>query len=205
MKDNSVPEEKLLKLISGQKKMFKPPLKEDKSPIGPEANTAKNAQAKGLIKHKAWPSLSVNQIIIIVFIISVICLAAAFIYPMIVLKEVKLPAYVPEKVGSDNKNTKEEVRPYSFYLQGLQGRQVFSAAASQESEIATNVGVDLMKDLSLVGIIAGDKPQAIIEDKKNQKSFYVNKGQFIREFKIEDIQEGKVTLSYNGQRFELTI
>ena len=62
---------------------------------------------------------------------------------------------------------------------------------------------DLVKQLNLVGIIAGENPQAVIEDKNTQKTYYLNKGQFLGEIQLEDILEGKIIINHKGQRFEL--
>lgn len=62
-----------------------------------------------------------------------------------------------------------------------------------------------IQDLSLMGIISGDNPQAAIQDKKTQKVYYVSKGESVADFLIEDIQDGKIILGYKGQRYELRL
>ncbi|MCM8789708.1 MAG: hypothetical protein NC916_01615, partial [Candidatus Omnitrophica bacterium] len=66
-----------------------------------------------------------------------------------------------------------------------------------------NIDLEATKDLKLLGIIFGDNPQAIIEDAKNQKTYYLNREQSIGDFIVEDIRDGKVILDYQGQKFEL--
>ena len=78
---------------------------------------------------------------------------------------------------------------------------MFNNAGTSQPAIAANV--DLLKDITLVGIITGANPQAVIEDKKSLKNYYVTKGQFIGQMQVEDIQEGKIIINYKGQKYEL--
>jgi type II secretory pathway component PulC len=67
------------------------------------------------------------------------------------------------------------------------------------------VGTELMKEINLLGVISGANPQAVIEDKKSGKTYYVTEGQMIGDFQVEEIGYGKIILNYNGQKFELNI
>ncbi len=62
-----------------------------------------------------------------------------------------------------------------------------------------------IQDLNLLGIVSGDNPQAIIEDKKSQKTYFLKKGDFLGDFELKDIQKGKVILDLSGQQFELSL
>ena len=62
---------------------------------------------------------------------------------------------------------------------------------------------EALQDLNLLGVITGDDNQAIIEDTKTKKTFFLYKGDSFREFKVYDIREGSVTLDYEGERIEL--
>jgi type II secretory pathway component PulC len=110
-----------------------------------------------------------------------------------------------EKIAPQEAEPVQEVKPYEFYLEGIKSKQIFSSASRPEETArpASAASADLIKGINLVGIISGDRPQAIIEDKIMQKTYYVAKGQFVGAFQVEDIQEGKVILSYRGERFEL--
>jgi len=91
------------------------------------------------------------------------------------------------------------VKDYPAYSPGrtLFGPPTGGPAASEEAAggVSETVG--------LVGIIAGDNPQAIIEDKKAQKTYYLNKGQTFNGYVVEDIGDGKVTLDYEGRKISL--
>ena len=64
---------------------------------------------------------------------------------------------------------------------------------------------ELAKDLNLLGIIAGDDKQAIIEDKKTKKTFFLYKGDSVGEFRVYDVRENAVILDCRGERIELSM
>lgn len=201
MKDNISPEEKLLRLIRGQKK---------------PAASVPQPPATGAAIQSPLPKFSIpfsfKKIIpapdpkkLILFALAAACayLVLSLAWPLFGLNKIQLPKITPRKISEEKIELKEEVRPFEDYLEGTEGRQLFTSPAQEAQASIGQAGADLVKDISLVGIIAGDNPQAIIEDKKAQKTYYVIKGQFFGEFQVEDIQDGKIILNYRGQRFEL--
>lgn len=207
MRDNISPEEKLLKLIRGEKKPGRPA-------VVPAVAPAPQPQKVILPLLKKNPFLSSMQlrfafltpkkILTALFALSCLYLTISFIYPWVALEKIRLPKIKAEKINEAR--AKEEPKPYEYYVQGIPKRQLFvnPAMAGQEGgAAAAMINVDLIRDISLVGIISGEPAQAVIEDKKNQKTVYVNKGQFIGDFQLEDIKEGKVILNYKGQMYEL--
>ena len=63
--------------------------------------------------------------------------------------------------------------------------------------------VTLVKDLRLVGISWGKDPQVIIEDTKDNKTYFLKAGDPISKFKIDTILKDKVILDADGQKMEL--
>jgi len=60
--------------------------------------------------------------------------------------------------------------------------------------------------LSLIGVIAGEPPQAIIEDSQTKKSFFVTAGQSLIEgLMVKEILENRVVLDLYGERIELSL
>ena len=150
--------------------------------------------------------LNTRNVIRAVFIMAFIFLVVCLLYPFIALKKIKLPKITPALISQGMVELKSEVKPFEFYADEIKGKQIFSRVASGEAEKPiSGANVDLVKDINLVGIITGDNPQAVIEDKKTQKSYYVTKGQSVGDFQVEEIQEGKIILNYMGQRFELSL
>jgi type II secretory pathway component PulC len=210
MKDNISPEEKLLRLIRGKKKSRIPVLAENNpNSLLPVKIQGGIVNQKRVFKFKKYlPQLNLNILILIGFVSASLYLLSAFIYPLLVTKKaIFLPEKPFAKITESREAVKqEEIKPYDFYTQGIENKQIFGAASAQlMQESGVTVGANLIKDINLLGVISGVSPQAIIEDKKSQKTYYVNKGQMIGEFQVEDIGDGKVILNYSGQRFELSI
>jgi type II secretory pathway component PulC len=205
MRDGVSPEEKLLRLIRAPKNNQDFP-KDKNSTVSNGAPKIKSSLRiliySLLQKHLSFSNI--RKITLFLLVVSCIYLVISLVYPWIGLKRIVLPKVTPEKIVQPKIERKQEIKPFEFYREGIGNRQIFSSAPTQGTGIpASGINVNIMKDINLVGIISGENPQAIIEDKKTQKTYYVTKGQFIGEFQIEDIQEGKIILNYNGQRFEL--
>lgn len=193
MKDNISPEEKLLKLIRGQKKETPPAQK----PIPVIQYSLYNTIQDYL-------ATNIRKIIWLVLILAVLGLVYSFLYPWFGLRNIGLPQIKPEEVAEIKKQPELKLKPYEFYASGIKNRNIFNKSALLEAEKSqAAVSPDLTKDINLIGIISGNNPQAIIENQKTKRTYYLNKGQFIDELKIEDIQEGKIIVSYKGEKFEL--
>ncbi len=212
MKDSISPEEKLLRLIRGERK--KPPVslpKEVNISIQEKPQPDKTSQKFVFELQKYISRLDTKAFIIIGFIAAVLYLLSAIAQPFFIRKKVsslaeesyqeaKGPAYIEvDKNGVS--------ATYDFYAQGVKNKQIFGTGStvSQGEPADVTVGGSFAKDINLLGVISGDNPQAIIEDRKSQKTYYVNKGQMIGELQVTDIRDGKVTLNYGGQVFELSI
>ena len=65
---------------------------------------------------------------------------------------------------------------------------------------------ELAARLNLMGIVAGDQPQAIIEDSQTHKTYFVISGQAVSEGAVvEKVLENRVILSIDGETIELTL
>ncbi len=204
MKDNISPEEKLLRLIRGQKRQGGMPI--DKGAVAVPSGPAPKATAKLPVFFSIHNFLYLNlkKIILVFFVLSCFYLAISFLNPWFSSKAIDSLELMPEKYSQPQAEPKLDIKPYDFYADVIAGRQIFASRVLQEAlQAGASVNVDLAKDINLIGIISGDNPQAIIEDKKIQKTYYLNKGQFIGEYQLEEILEGKIILDYKGQRFEL--
>lgn len=215
MKDNIPPEEKLLRLIRGQKQQSKVTAALPAAELSvstavkaaasyPKVTLAQWQALTNVVK-KRFLFLNNKKIIWLSLIACGLYLIASLVYPWVGLEKIKLPQIAHNKDNLLRRTLKQNIKPYEFYLKGIEGRQIFVSHSTQEAPTSTiaQAGTDLMKDLSVVGIISGESPQAIIEDKKTQKTYYVNKGQFIGQVQIADILEGKIIVNYQGQKFEL--
>lgn len=64
---------------------------------------------------------------------------------------------------------------------------------------------ELTIDLNLLGIITGNENQAIIEDKKTNKTYFLYQGDSLEGFKVFSIGGTGVILDYKGEKIELKI
>lgn len=202
MKENISPEEKLLRLIRGEKKSPLAPLPAASGAVAAKKKTPLRFKAPAFIR-SFFADLTPRKAMLVILFLGCVYLLSSIIYPFVALRKIKPPEFASRKTAVTDIGEKSKQKPLEEYLQSVSGRQIFGAAASSAANPASGASADLVKDINLVGIIAGDNPQAIIEDKKAQKTYYLNKGQLIGEMQLEDIQEGKIILNFNGQRFEL--
>ncbi len=182
MKDNITPEERLLKLIRREKK---PPLSPPGKPLA-----------------KAARSLDPRKAVIAALIISCAYFISSFFFPLISPGR-KMPLPAPKQLSPRAAQPQQRLMPLEAYVGSVENRQLFGNPLPEADQPRNAENPDLIKDINLVGIVSGENPQAIIEDKRLEKTYYVSKGQSIAGFQVEDIQDGKVVLQYNGQRFEL--
>lgn len=202
MKDNLSPEERLLKLIKGEKKTAKQAFLKAEAPAGQG-----NRIFRGKQRFLALPYLSAGSLYklsLCLATVSFLFLLTSLVYPLFVPEAIRLNLPVlADKRGVDS-NPRAEETPLEYYLQDIGGKDIFSNSASSSlSPGAISADADLTGFMNLVGIILGENPQAVIEDKRAQKTYYVKKGQFIGEFRVEDIQEGKIILNFRSRRYEL--
>ena len=83
-------------------------------------------------------------------------------------------------------------------------RKITGADGVQTEMKVTSARIlDATETLKLVGISWSNDPDAIIEDTKDTKTFFVKTGQKIGEVKVQAIFKDKVVLSYQGEETEL--
>lgn len=97
-------------------------------------------------------------------------------------------------------------RTVSYYLDKVESRDIFkmgpknpAAAKGGPSEKA----MEATQHLKLVGISWSDNPDAMIEDSKAQRTFFLKRGQMIGDVKVVAIFKDKVVLNYAGEDIDL--
>ena len=214
MRENISPEEKLLRLIKAGKKPQPPDIAKietsEKEDV-PKAPALKEKKPKIKLKMPSFKvsisgiknNLNFPRLVKIILGLSFLYIIFVFVYPFVAFRNIPVPEVIPQTAPRLEEQQGQEVKPPEFYLQGLSGKKIFANSQTQQTSAAHIPDADLIKDINLVGIISGDNPQAIIEDKKAQKTYYLSKGQAIGIFQIEDIQDSKIILSTDGKRYEL--
>ncbi len=150
---------------------------------------------------KAW-----NKVLAVSAIILFVYLTADFTLRRLDIKQFTKKA-AAQKGRSFQDDLKADVRPFLYYLEMVQRRDIFSPvklmSAENPQEEAKKLLSELVKDLKLVGISWGKDPEVIIEDKKDNKTYFLKTGDTISKFKIDVILKDKVILESDGQKMEL--
>lgn len=206
MRDAISPEEKLLRLIRGSKKRAA-------TAQGDNIPAPASQAVSGKLPWQIWKLLFLGRHILKFnlrqalrwgFALSFLYLVICLIYPWVGLKELKLPLQADMSATYAELANGTQTKPFEFYIDGVGARQVFGGADKGGTALSqAAAGVNVADDINLVGIISGENPQAIVEDKKSQKTYYLSRGQLIGDLKVDDIGDGKIIVERLGQKFEL--
>ncbi|MBL7156745.1 MAG: hypothetical protein ISS92_01140 [Candidatus Omnitrophica bacterium] len=203
------PEDRLLHLIKGKYK--KRSDTGEATPAVAQKSLFTEAVKKIFLKNKIFKPVflkPINRILVAVLIIASIYFLDSFLYSP--YKDIGsiVPPGETGRVGTDlappERPVSPHVKDYSTYSRQIKGKNLFSAPFIKEEESQVPE-IDITKRFNLVGIIAGDEPQAIIEDKEAQKTHYLYKGQSFSGVDILEIGGGKVVLSYKGRQIILVL
>jgi len=214
------PEERLLAVIKEQEEAPVTESPSDNKPETPQAKMGKQkklthlseALKKRFLKNNLPDSnilKSVNKYLTALLGI----LVAYLIYDISVARPYKNAGTL---IGKDKRaeenvvdGVKKEVFPnikdYSYYLNEISGKQIFGRGenAGESSSGVTAVSDEAADNFVLAGIVAGKNPQAIIQNKRNEKVYYLNKGDSLDGYIVEEISKNKVVLDHEGKKTTL--
>lgn len=214
MSGNISPEERLLHLIKGKQLPNEEAAVAAQDASSPkEEDVSQTAQPKLISKQKQKTRnsyLLINIALVGILFVILIFMGLGYIYPF--SPKIKIPDRV-----SANTQTREQMetsvaeRPaLSYYTNSVGKRQIFKIfqPPKPKAKAPDKPKVTLQQRLAgytFVGILFGDTPQAIVEDKKSARSHYVSAGQMLGEIKIESIERGKVTVSCEEETMDINI
>lgn len=220
VKKDISPEERLLSLIKSKNKKAvaitapqDPPKEASDQTVISKADERLDGMLRSeLFKNKLFePSTLKNVNRYLVVILAVLTLY--FVIDLIFVRPYKNVQSIVAKAGTDKDEKKfvpettkiAAMKDYSSYSGAMPGKTAFGQSQLGAGASAEEVGAsgDNPGQVGLVGIIAGDNPQAIIEDKKAQKTYYLNKGQSFNGYIVEEILKDKVILDYEGRKISL--
>ena len=192
--NNFHPEDRLLRLIKGEKKE--------------REGSDRLKRVLSILKMK--PVVSINQILPV--IISALLIYTAYIWIRPGTSEeilIPSPRVIDSRVINSGvaslKSADKKLKPSSFYSSMVKKRNLFKQLAANPV-ILPEVKVDmrkLVKDLKLIGIVLDEGTQAIIENRKTRSVLYLNEGGAVGELKVSRISESSVTLSYGTETIDL--
>ena len=183
MNPESTPEEKLLRLIRRKEK----PKSEPKAGVEKNPIPLRPFKKKFRVEFRQYLNFKAANKILIYLLIATLAYAG-----YITLPKKKYPAVIVEKgqVFEPFAEETAEVAPEpdsSGYLKEIEQRNLFRAALKSESPYTQGqFGVNEMaKDLVLMGVVSGEMPQAIIEDRKTNKVYFLNEGDYLGSLQVQ--------------------
>lgn len=202
------PEDRLLRLIKGKYKK-KGDIRQ--APPGVRKPFLTGFIRNIFLKNKIFkPSFlkPINNILLAILI----ALSGYLAYTLLFSVEKDIDSLIEERsiepkrivIKPEEKSLSPQVADYSDYLKEMKGKKLFSPPPKKPGRVQPE-GIDIAKRFSLVGIIAGVKPQAIIEDRETQKTHYLYQGQSFNGVTVREIGDGKAVLDYEGNEIMLVL
>ena len=206
MPGDVTPEEKLLKLIknNAQIQHTTEPVPADRVSAPPQAPHSPSNKA---IPKNAWvKKLTTTSSVLSVVLISVLGYQLMIAEPVLPLPVRKSLTATPLELPRINLETKN---PVDYYEKIYSKRNFFKDMGepppiTNTTAKAQSLG-DISKTLFLSGIISGDQPQAIVEDRSNGQIYYVNSGDFIGPIQVVDITDNHILIKYRDEEGQLTL
>ena len=198
------PEEKLLKLIRGRHP--RPVSDTAARAVNPAlaASAPRALSVSAAFRGLAWPMLAV-WLLGGLLGVEVIVLAVQAVRPV-------RPVAVPGRLIVAQPIAPAPPAPPDLPMVSASvTRPLFAATAASEpaaspSAAMTAIAGRLTMRLTLMGIVAGDPPQAIIEDSESKKTFFVTAGQAVVEGAVVDqVLDNRVVLDVAGAKIELSL
>lgn len=190
-----LPEERLLKLIRGKSARLA------QAPAG-AGQTAAAAQAMGRGgPARRWPQAAtfglgaVLALEVAVLVVEALRPAPTITMPVVSITQEPSPRPAPPPSLAQSATRPLFSAPSETAASPTPGSQGPSVAVTQ---LATR--------LTLLGIVAGEPGQAIIEDSQTQKTYFVSPGQPVTEGAVVDqVLENEVILSLHGETIRLSL
>lgn len=199
------PEEKLLKLIRGRP--ARPATEAAAFPHPGRLMTTSAQAAKALVYRS--PARSPGAPMIAMWV-----LGAFLVVEVIVLVAQALRPLPPVRLPVEAVAEQPVALPSPPELPSLSAsvpRTVFAppaetpAAPSVAAPLSSSVR-SLAARLTLMGIVSGDSPQAIIEDSETKKTFFVTAGQMVVDGAVvEQVLDNRVVLTVADEKIELSL
>lgn len=153
---------------------------------------------------------TINRIFILIIAVLIIYLINSLSVAAASLKKVPdLKSDIQQEAAFANFETPSELtKVVSYYLEKVKQRDIFKMGARPSTSQAavrepSYRVIEATKHLKLVGISWSRDPDAMIEDTKALRTFFVKRGGMVGDFKVQAIFKDKVVLSYAGEEIEL--
>ncbi len=222
----ATPEQQLLKLIEGQSKAGKsgkaaaaatksaPRRSIAKLPgilLGLLAFWKRSAKKKSYSRRLSFGLVEVNKILVLMT--AILAVYVVFDAAASARSLQRPPNFAPPKDLRSISPQEPDVslEETSYYLQKVSSRDIFKEGKTNEVpkteapiQVVSAETAAAIQSLALVGISWSSNPDAIIEDKAHQKTYFVKRGQLVGEnVKVEAIFKDHVVVTYEDKEYEL--
>jgi len=193
----------LLRLIRGKPKVAAgAPAPAGAGTVGVAAvSTAAGARATaGRLSGWRWPQVATVSLSVILGL-EVIVLAVQLLRPVPALEQpVPAPA-TGEPVGPPEMPSLARAASRPLFVTSIETRP-----SSPSRQAPSQSAKQLASRLSLLGIVAGESPQAIIEDSETKRTYFVTAGQTVVEGAVvEEVLDNRVILNLQGEQVEIAL
>ena len=217
MAENLSPEERLLRLIraKGGKKEQAIPADETAAKEKRRRPKIDIAEERNLLRGFALRFFDIdierlkfaNRALIIAIGVGIILFSADIVITQMRLERAKARLHAHKMARHPrDADSSSAAKPYEYYADVIGKKNLFrSEFTSSPVNIGQAAGApeDIASNLNLIGFISGEKRQAIIEDKKSGKTYFLYKGDNLSGCDVIDVLEDKVILEYAGRTVEL--
>lgn len=157
---------------------------------------------KGEIPFSKPNLFSVRVVLVGILSVMFIYFVFDFASGVFLQKEVMLSA--PPFAKASGQAQIARLSPLGYYLDRIGGKDLFSPQriklVKAKGEISSG---EPYTGLKLVGVDWGGNPVALIEDTKTQKTYFVKKGESVKDLKVMEIFRDRVKLRYDNKVIEL--
>lgn len=200
------PEEKLLRLIRGKAPRPAPAGGVGEPRTAPETagKTKWTLDLRAGVRQLNWPKLGAGLLGLV--------LAAELAATLVQLARPLPLASLPVPLAFDEAPADSVAAPEIPSLAMSASRALFAAPAGQTAApgpkraALSEAAKQLASRLTLMGIVAGDPAQAIIEDAESKKTYFVTTGQLVADGAVlQQVLDNRVILELGGETIELTL
>lgn len=216
----STPEKELLKFIEEKKApaslKVRSSLRRGKTFLSFAGLRARWSYAAAGVKKLSVKNLLVDIKTFNMFLgIGVVLLAVGFIFDFVnsllgMNSEIEEAFALEHDVGNFQFSELAVLKNSASYLEKVRKRDIFKIVEDAPVVAVVDKVVEKPKeilvktrDLKLVGISWSKDPDAMIEDAKSKRTFFVKRGSYVNDVKVEAIFRDKVIVSYQGEQAEL--
>lgn len=157
---------------------------------------------------------TINRILEVMFLVLGFCLIGTLYTSALRFKKApdfKVKALQKTAQSENLQDSSIFKTPLAHYLEKISARDIFKMGPKKrETPPLQNTGnaqgsriLEATQHLKLVGISWSNDPDAMIEDTRAIKTFFVKRGQMIGDIRVQAIFKDKVILTYSGEEIEL--